>query len=80
MLFRSNAATQGLLATVRGMLAPAGLSEMTESALSTLYLGRMVAAQATALAFQDTFFVFAIVGLCAVVLALALWTPFRRTS
>jgi len=76
----ANAATQGLLATVRGMLAPAGLSEMTEAALSTLYLGRMVAAQATALAFQDTFFVFAIVGLCAVVLALALWTPFRRAG
>jgi len=73
-----NATTGGLLASVRDMLAAAGLPDTIEGPLATLYLGRMVAAQATALAFQDTFFVFAIVGLLAVALSLALWSPFRR--
>ena len=76
----ANSVTQGLLATVRDMLATAGLPDVIEGSLATLYLGRMVAAQATALAFQDTFFVFALVGLLAVVLSLALWSPFRRSG
>ena len=74
----ANSATGGLLDSVREMLAAANLPETIEGPLATLYLGRIVAAQATALAFQDTFFVFAIVGLLAVALSLALWTPFRR--
>jgi sugar phosphate permease len=74
----SNSATQGLLASVRDMLTPTGLPDIVEGALASLYLGRVVAAQATALAFRDTFFVFALVGVVAVLLSLALWSPFRR--
>lgn len=73
-----NSATQGLLATVRDMLSAAGLPDMIEAPLATLYLGRVVAAQATALAFRDTFIMFAMVGIVAVILSLALWSPFRR--
>lgn len=74
----ANPATRGLLDTVRGMLSSSGLPENVEGALSTLYLGRVVAAQATALAFRDTFIAFAAVGLVAVLLSLMLWTPYRR--
>jgi DHA2 family multidrug resistance protein len=74
----TNPATSGLLAGVREMLSAAGLPDAIEAPLATLYLGRMVAAQATALAFQDTFMVFALVGLLAVALSLALWSPYRR--
>ena len=62
----ANTTTQELLATVRGMLDTAGLPEITETLVATLYLGRVIAAQATALAFRDTFFVFAIVSFIAV--------------
>ncbi len=74
----ANTITSGLLAGVSDMLAATGLPDTIEGPLATLYLGRMVAAQATALAFRDTFFVSAIVGLIAVALALVLWSPFRR--
>lgn len=74
----SNSATQGLLASVRDMLTAAGLPDTIEAPLATLYLGRVVAAQATALAFRDTFIVFAMVGVVSVLLSLMLWSPFRR--
>ena len=74
----ANTTTQELLATVRGMLDTAGLPEITETLVATLYLGRVIATQATALAFRDTFFVFAIVSFIAVGVALALWSPRRR--
>ena len=74
----ANTTTQELLATVRGMLDTAGLPEITETLVAKLYLGRVIAAQATALAFRDTFFVFAIVSFIAVGVALALWSPRRR--
>ncbi|MBT5571438.1 MAG: DHA2 family efflux MFS transporter permease subunit [Alphaproteobacteria bacterium] len=74
----ANTTTQELLSTVRGMLDTAGLPNITEALVAKLYLGRVIAAQATALAFRDTFFVFAIVSFFAVGVALALWTPRRR--
>ncbi len=74
----ANSATQGLLASVREMLTATGLPDAIEGSLATVYLGRMVAAQATALAFRDTFIVFAMVGIVSVLLSLMLWSPFRR--
>jgi DHA2 family multidrug resistance protein len=74
----ANTATGGLLAGVRELLTATGLPDAIETPLATMYLGSMIAAQATALAFQDTFFVFALVGLLAVALSLALWSPYRR--
>lgn len=74
----ANAATQGILDTVTGMLGPAGLPDVTEALVAKLYLGRIVAAQATALGFRDTFFAFAIMGFVAVLFSLALWSPFRK--
>jgi DHA2 family multidrug resistance protein len=74
----SNSTTTGLLETVRDMLTAAGLPDPVEAALASFYLGRIVAAQATALAFQDTFVAFAVMTFIAAVLSLALWTPLRR--
>lgn len=74
----ANSATQSLLATVRGMLGTAGLPNVTEGLVAKLYLGRVIAAQATALAFRDTFIAFALISLFAVLVALALWSPHRR--
>jgi DHA2 family multidrug resistance protein len=71
----SNTTTQELLSVVRGMLDTAGLPNITEALVTKFYLGRVIAAQATALAFRDTFFVFAIVSFFAVGVALALWSP-----
>lgn len=73
----SNSATQGLLASVRDMLGSAGLPNVTEGLVAKLYLGRVIAAQATALAFRDTFIAFALVSFFAVLIALALWSPRR---
>ena len=74
----ANAATQGILDTISGMLGTAGLPGVTEALVAKLYLGRIVAAQATALGFRDTFFVFAIVSFVAVLFSLALWSPYRK--
>ena len=74
----ANTATQGLLGTIRDMLGSAGLPEVTEALVAKLYLGRVIAAQATALAFRDTFIVFAMISLFAVLVALALWSPAPR--
>ncbi|MEH6754486.1 MAG: DHA2 family efflux MFS transporter permease subunit [Alphaproteobacteria bacterium] len=73
----ANSATQGLLATVRGMLGTAGLPNVTEGLVAKLYLGRIIAGQATALAFRDTFIAFALVSFFAVLVSLALWSPSR---
>ena len=75
----TNSTTQGLLATVRSMLGSAGMPEITEALVAKLYLGRVIAAQATALAFRDTFIAFAILSVVAIGFALALWSPRRRT-
>lgn len=74
----ANSTTQGLLDTITSMLGAAGLPGLTETALAKLYLGRVLAAQATALGFRDTFFAFALVSFVAVLFSLALWTPFRK--
>jgi len=74
----ANSATREILDTVTGMLSSAGLPDVTEAALAKLYLGRIIAAQATALGFRDTFFAFAIVSLVAVLFSLALWSPLRK--
>lgn len=74
----ANSTTIGLLETVRDLLHSAGLPDTVEAALATFYLGRVIAAQATALAFQNTFFIFAVMTFGAALLSLALWTPMRR--
>ncbi|MEK9796279.1 MAG: DHA2 family efflux MFS transporter permease subunit [Alphaproteobacteria bacterium] len=74
----ANAATQGLLTGVRELLSGSGLPDAIQAPLATLYLGRMVAAQATALAFQDTFMLFALVAGFAALLSFTLWSPYRR--
>jgi EmrB/QacA subfamily drug resistance transporter len=66
----ANATTQALLARVQDMLGAAGLPAATEVALSKLYLGRMIAAQANALAFRDTFIVLGLAAAVAAVLGL----------
>lgn len=74
----ANSTTTELLTTVRDMLGATGIPDVVESAIATLYLGRVVAAQATTLAFQDTFIVFAIMTFVAAGISLALWTPYQQ--
>lgn len=75
-----NATTRALLDGTRALLAPAGLPDRAEGALATWHLGRIVASQASALAFRDTFYVFAIVSGMAAVIALFLWSPRGRSG
>jgi DHA2 family multidrug resistance protein len=74
----ANSTTQGIIGIITNMLGAAGLPGATETALAKLYLGRVLAAQATALGFRDTFFAFALVSFVAVLFSLALWSPFRK--
>jgi len=74
----ANTTTQGLLTEVLELLSGSGLPDAIQAPLATLYLGRMVAAQATALAFQDTFMLFALVAGFAALLSFTLWSPYRR--
>jgi DHA2 family multidrug resistance protein len=74
----ANAATQAMLVRVQRLLDAAGLPEGTEVALSKLYLGRVIAAQANALAFADTFIVLGIAAVAGAALGLTVWKPTRR--
>jgi hypothetical protein len=58
------------VAGVLDLLGGAGWRAATEVALSKLYLGRMIAAQANALAFRDTFIVLGLAAAVAAVLGL----------
>ena len=69
----ANAATQALLARVQDMLGPAGLPPSTEVALSKFYLGRVIATQASALAFADTFIVLGLTAVVGAGLGLMVW-------
>jgi hypothetical protein len=69
----ANAASTALLARVQAMLGPAGLPADVEVALSKLYLGRMIAAQASALAFRDTFIVLGLAAVVGTALGLVVW-------
>ncbi|MBO6784977.1 MAG: DHA2 family efflux MFS transporter permease subunit, partial [Alphaproteobacteria bacterium] len=74
----ANSASGDLLSAVQGMLIPGGLPALTDGLVAKFYLGRVIAAQATAFAFRDTFFVFAIVSAVAMLISLALWSRWRR--
>lgn len=74
----ANAATQAMLARVQTLLGPAGLPAPTEAALSKFYLGRVIATQASALAFADTFIVLGLAAVAGSLLGLAVWR--RKTS
>ncbi len=69
----ANATTQALLARVQDLLGPAGLPPASEVALSKFYLGRIVATQANALAFSDTFIALGLSAVVAVGLGLIVW-------
>lgn len=73
----ANAATATLLARVQDMLGAAGLPAATETALSKVYLGRLIVVQANALAFRDTFIMLGLAAVVASVLGLVVWR--RRT-
>lgn len=75
----ANAATVELLGKVENLLAVGGLPETIQQPGAMLYLGRVVSAQATMLAFRDTFLVFALVSLAGIVFAFILSPPKFRT-
>ncbi len=68
----ANAVTVDLLGKVENLLAVRGLPETIQQSGAMFYLGRVVSAQATMLAFRETFLMFAIVSLSGVVIALFL--------
>lgn len=68
----SNAVTADFLTKVENLLSIGGLPESIQEPGAMLYLGRVVSAQATTLAFRDTFLMFAIVSISGVFFALLL--------
>ena len=68
----ANAVTTEFLSTVEGLLAIGGLPETIQQPGAMHYLGQVVSAQATTLAFRDTFLMFAIVSLAGIFFALFL--------
>ncbi|MCZ6454206.1 MAG: DHA2 family efflux MFS transporter permease subunit [Alphaproteobacteria bacterium] len=74
----SNAVTAEFLDKVENLLAIGGLPETIQQPGALLYLSRVVSAQATTMAFRETFLMFAIVGLSGMVFALFLRSPKTR--
>ncbi len=74
----ANTATAEFLGKVEGLLAIGGLPETIQQPGAMLYLSRVVSAQATMLAFRDTFLILAIVALSGIVFALFLGPPKTR--
>jgi len=68
----ANSVTAEFLAKVENLLAIGGLPDIIQQPGAMFYLGRVVAAQATMLAFRETFLMFAIVSLTGIVFALLL--------
>lgn len=62
-----NAATRELLAQVERLLAGGGIDEVTRQAMARDHLGQMILAQASMLAFRDTFLLVALACLLALV-------------
>ncbi|MSO81036.1 MAG: DHA2 family efflux MFS transporter permease subunit [Alphaproteobacteria bacterium] len=73
-----NFATGELLDRVGSLLDSHGLDEVTQGSAATWYLGKVLGAQATALAFRDTLFLLAGATAAAALLALTL-RPRRKT-
>jgi EmrB/QacA subfamily drug resistance transporter len=67
-----NAVTAEFLSKVENLLAIAGLPETIQQPGAMIYLGQVVSAQATTLAFRETFLIFAVVSLSGVFFALLL--------
>ncbi len=76
----ANSATTELLDKVENLLATGGLPETIQEPGAMIYLGRVLSAQATALAFRDTFLMFAIFSFSAVFFALFLGRQKVRVS
>ena len=74
----ANAVTSEFLTKVENLLAIGGLPETIQQPGAMLYLGRVVSAQATMLAFRETFLMFAIVSLSGIIFALLLRPPRTR--
>ena len=74
----ANTTTAEFLGKVEGLLAIGGLPETIQQPAAMLYLSRVVSAQATMLAFRDTFLILAIVALSGIVFALFLSPPKTR--
>ena len=74
----ANAVTADFLVRVENLLAIGGLPETIQQPGAMIYLGRVVSAQATMLAFRDTFLLFAVLSLLGIVFALFFITPKRR--
>ncbi len=68
----ANAVTTDFLGKVENLLAIGGLPESVQQSGAMLYLGQVISAQATILAFRDTFLVFAIVSLSGIFFAFLL--------
>jgi EmrB/QacA subfamily drug resistance transporter len=68
----ANALTANFLGTVENLLAIGGLPETIQQPGAMIYLGRVISAQATAMAFRETFLMFAIVSLSGIFFALLL--------
>ncbi|MHA1559796.1 MAG: DHA2 family efflux MFS transporter permease subunit [Alphaproteobacteria bacterium] len=66
----ANSATVELLQQVRGILAQAGLSDAAQLPMAVGYLGRIIVAQASALAFRDGFLIVAGIFMLAIIPAL----------
>ena len=62
----ANATTVELLGNIRHLLAGTGLPEVIQKAGALNYLGEVVLAQASTLAFKDTFLAISLVGFLAV--------------
>ncbi len=65
----ANSATVEFLNKVQDLLATGGLPENIQEPGAMIYLGRVLSAQATMLAFRETFLMFAIVSISAVFFA-----------
>lgn len=74
----ANAATAQFLDRTKHLLATGGLPDAIQEPGAMLYLGRVLSAQATMLAFRETFLMFAMVSLSAVFFALFLGGGKRR--
>ena len=74
----ANTVTADFLNKVENLLATGGVPEAIQEPGAMIYLGRVVSAQATMLAFRETFLMFAIVSLSAIVFAAFLGAPKNR--
>ena len=74
----ANAATRELLGQVQAILGAEGIPQAMQQSVALDHLGKMIAAQANTLGFQDGFLMITVVFLCALVPALILGRAQRR--